>query len=127
MDSESDSFDRLGESSEEREQLHHQQKKPELIEPEESEHSEKGVLEEEEQIPDPIPQMKMPEVRESYERPTTGGKSLINILTLLKRGGNSKIEIKSESRRETIKRMEECSEKIMKFFEDNKEIITFDK
>lgn len=151
MDSDSDSFDKLGESSEDEKMV--RKGKGTKMDVEESELSEEKdglrmreedlgpqVIEKIKEVP-PSMVVTRPEVRllegikaseksqpesETIPRPTTGGKSLLTILNTLKRGP-SLAEFRSESRTQTVQRMEKCSEKIMEFFEANKEIITFDK
>lgn len=151
MDSDSDSFDKLGESSEDEKMV--RKGKGTKMDVEESELSEEKedlrmrvedlgpqVIEKIKEVP-PSMVVTRPEVRllegikaseksqpesEAIPRPTTGGKSLLTILNTLKRGP-SLAEFRSESRTQTVQRMEKCSEKIMEFFEANKEIITFDK
>lgn len=138
QESDSDSFDRLGESSEDNIIKPAPAKRMDVVESEKSEQESNQIQNELER--------KEPAIRESMSmatlvraparqpdiqtmpiaRPTTGGKSLLTILSTLKRGP-SLVEFRSESRTQTIARMEKCSDRILEFFEANKEIITFDK
>ena len=59
-------------------------------------------------------------------RPTTGGKSLMNIFKLLKPQAIMSKDFRQESRKEIINRMNQCSEKITEFLESQKDLITFD-
>ena len=127
-----DSFDRLGESSEDERRPYQPANK---VTNELSEQTElgtddlKSLMEPavSQMLEEPLPKPQSQEPPKIPPRPTTGGKSLINILNLMKKGKASVLDARLESRRDILKRMNECSAQIEEFFEANKEIITFDK